>query len=116
MEVTGPQLPGGSKTFPPVSRGNWDSQLPWHVRIVTLWRSMNWPQWDIFLLCYHPPSFFFWEIREKSKMGPVGEKESKICSCLHFTHMPSLDIVVSIVTVEGLHTHTVVGGSLEKFH
>lgn len=36
---------------------------------------------------------------EKAEIGLVGEKRSKICSCLHFAHMPSLDIAVSIVTV-----------------
>lgn len=68
MEVTDPpSSQGDSETFPPVSRGNWDSQLPWHVRTVTLWRSMDWPQWDIFLLCRHPPSFFCWEICENQR-------------------------------------------------
>ena len=102
MEVTAPQLPGGSESFPPVSQGNWDSQLPWRVQIVTLWRSIGWPQGDIFLLCYHPPSFFCWEICEKSKIGPVGKK-SKVGASLHFAHTPSLDIDVSIVMIEGLH-------------
>lgn len=67
-----------------------------------LWRNRNWPQWNIFLPCHHPPWSFCWEICEKSRIGLVKRKlKQSTFVRLASAHVPSPNTEVPTAIFEG---------------